>query len=80
MVFELRLGVEGLRRRGGDQGGWGRGGAASGKPGENGKGGEDLKAFGHLRVFPALPAHGLRPDWRSKNRRKARFDQFCSTD
>jgi hypothetical protein len=53
MVLELGLGVERLRGRGGDHRGRGRRGA-SGKSGENCAGGEDAKAFGHLRVFPIL--------------------------
>jgi hypothetical protein len=50
VVLELRLGVERLRRRGGDHGGGGRRGASS-KSGKNCAGDKDAKVFGHLRVF-----------------------------
>jgi hypothetical protein len=49
MVLELRLGVERLRRRGGDHRGRGRRRGAGRESGENGAGGEDAKAFGHWR-------------------------------
>jgi len=48
MVLELRLGVERLRRRGGDHWRRGRRRGASGKAGKNGAGRKDAKAFGHL--------------------------------
>jgi IMP dehydrogenase / GMP reductase domain len=50
VILELRLGVERLRRRGGDHGGRGRRRGASSKSGKNYAGGEDAKAFRHLRV------------------------------
>jgi len=58
VVLELRLGVERLRRRGGDHGGRGRRSSASGKSSENCAGGEDAKAFGHLRAFPIFAGVG----------------------
>jgi hypothetical protein len=58
MVLELRLGVERLWRRGGDHGGRGRRRRASGKPGKNGAGGKDAKAFGHLKFSPSPPWRG----------------------
>jgi hypothetical protein len=58
VVLELGLGVERLRGRGGDHRGRGRRRGASRKSGENGAGGEDAKAFGHLRVFPILTGVG----------------------
>ena len=57
VVLELGLGVERLRGRGGDHRGRGRRGASS-KSGEKCAGGEDAKAFGHLRVFPILTGVG----------------------
>lgn len=57
VVLELGLGVERLRGRGGDHRGRGRRSASS-KSGENCAGGEDAKAFGHLRVFPILTGVG----------------------
>lgn len=50
VVLELRLGVERLRRRGGDHGGGGRRGASS-KSGKHCAGDKDAKVSGHLRVF-----------------------------
>jgi hypothetical protein len=50
MVLELRLGVERLRRRGGNHGGRGRRGASR-KSGKNGAGDKDAKVFGHLRIL-----------------------------
>jgi hypothetical protein len=52
VVLELRLGVELLRRRGGDHGGRRRRRRASGESGKNGASGKDAKVFGHLRVLP----------------------------
>jgi hypothetical protein len=49
MVLELRLGVERLRRRGGERGGRGRRRGASAKAGQNGAGDDGAKAFGHQR-------------------------------
>jgi hypothetical protein len=57
VVLELGLGVERLRGRGGDHRGRGRRGASS-KSGEKCAGGEDAKAFRHLRVFPILTGVG----------------------
>jgi hypothetical protein len=50
VVLELGLGVERLRRRGGDHWGGGRRGASS-KSGKNCAGDKDAKVSGHLRVF-----------------------------
>ena len=49
LVLELRLGVERLRRRGGDQRGRGRRRGASGEAGQNGAGDDGAKTFGHQR-------------------------------
>jgi hypothetical protein len=72
VVFELRLGVERLRRRRGDHRGRGRGGA-SGESGKNCAGDKDAKVSGHLRVLPVPSGARTRPEWRSQNRRKARL-------
>jgi len=61
MVLELGLGVERLRRRGGDNRGRRRRRGASGKSDKNGAGDKDAKVFGHLRVLPAPPARGRVP-------------------
>ena len=58
VVLELGLGVERLRGRRGDRRGRGRRRGASSKSGEKCAGGEDAKAFGHLRVFPILTGVG----------------------
>jgi hypothetical protein len=47
--FELSLGVERLRWRGGDYGGGGRRRGAGAESGERGAGGKDAKALGHWR-------------------------------
>src|ERR1700677_1407935 len=67
MILKLGLGVERLRRRGGDHGGRGRRGA-SGKSGKNGASDKDAKASGHLRLFPicAGAIHAREP--RKENR------------
>jgi hypothetical protein len=49
MVLELRLGVERLRRWGGDHRRRGRRRGASGKSGKNGAGSKDAEASGHWR-------------------------------
>jgi len=49
VVLKLRLGVERLRRRGGDYRGRGRRRGAGAESGERGAGGKDAKALGHWR-------------------------------
>jgi hypothetical protein len=67
MILKLGLGVERLRRRGGDHGGRGRRGA-SGKSGKNCASDKDAKASGHLRLFPICAGAVHARERRKENR------------